>query len=389
MLDLGNPIIMTISKGQRVFDGLFQAIAVRAAGFQVVSVLKLAPAVQVLYTVMMYLAAFPIAMSVRSSNVYEERSLGVFADSDSDDDDPGDMPGPWSRRNDGKHGWSSYMLHHARKQLSFDLWWLAFSLWLLCIVEKHQIEREDNQSWFTVFSCLFELTSAYGTVGLSMGTPMDNFSLSGRFNVLGKLIVIAVMLRGRHRGLPVAIDRAIMLPDDLEPEPAEVYTPSLGPESDEWADDPADESDPNADEQDNDFSGRDGNARSWTNGMPPQAGVEHHDYSMEPDEAVTGYAVRTPPMSESPKGYAERDANTVSAPLEAEAETTMVDYAHMPKTRTSAIPPITLPSAGPSALDHQQTEAPLYSTLLPPSPGSSPHASVAEEGISRPQRTSG
>ena len=33
---------------------------------------------------------------------------------------------------------------------------------------------------------------------------------------LSKLIICAVMLRGRHRGLPVAIDRAIMLPSELE-----------------------------------------------------------------------------------------------------------------------------------------------------------------------------
>jgi Trk-type K+ transport system membrane component len=33
---------------------------------------------------------------------------------------------------------------------------------------------------------------------------------------LSKLILCAVMLRGRHRGLPLAIDRAIMLKSELE-----------------------------------------------------------------------------------------------------------------------------------------------------------------------------
>jgi Trk-type K+ transport system membrane component len=60
ILDLGNPVINSIPTGQRVFDGLFQSIAVRAAGFQVVSLLTLAPAVQVLYTVMMYISVFPM-----------------------------------------------------------------------------------------------------------------------------------------------------------------------------------------------------------------------------------------------------------------------------------------------------------------------------------------
>ena len=34
-------------------------------------------------------------------------------------------------------------------------------------------------------------------------------------HTVSKLIICAVMLRGRHRGLPVAVDRAIMLPKEF------------------------------------------------------------------------------------------------------------------------------------------------------------------------------
>lgn len=44
-----------------------------------------------------------------------------------------------------------------------------------------------------------------------------NFSFSGALQPLSKLIICAVMLRGRHRGLPVAIDRAVMLPSEFQP----------------------------------------------------------------------------------------------------------------------------------------------------------------------------
>jgi hypothetical protein len=37
----------------------------------------------------------------------------------------------------------------------------------------------------------------------------------GTWSTLSKLVVCAVMIRGRHRGLPVAIDRAVMLPRDF------------------------------------------------------------------------------------------------------------------------------------------------------------------------------
>ena len=57
--------------------------------------------------------------------------------------------------------------------------------------------------------------SAYGNVGLSFGHPSNLTSLSGHFTVFGKVVICAMMLRGRHRGLPYALDRAITLPSDL------------------------------------------------------------------------------------------------------------------------------------------------------------------------------
>jgi Trk-type K+ transport system membrane component len=66
----------------------------------------------------------------------------------------------------------------------------------------------DNEGWFNQFSLLFEVVSAYATVGLSLGIPTENFSFSGALRPGSKIILILVMLRGRHRDLPVAIDRA-------------------------------------------------------------------------------------------------------------------------------------------------------------------------------------
>lgn len=47
-------------------------------------------------------------------------------------------------------------------------------------------------------------------------TFQQNYSFSGEFNTLTKLIFCLVMIRGRHRGLPAAIDRAVMLPAQLQ-----------------------------------------------------------------------------------------------------------------------------------------------------------------------------
>jgi Trk-type K+ transport system membrane component len=96
VLDIGNPVIEAIPVGQvrllcanlpwwyslftcllqRIVNGLFQTFAVRAAGFSIVPLAQVAPALQLLYVVMMYIAVYPIALSIRSSNVYESQALG-------------------------------------------------------------------------------------------------------------------------------------------------------------------------------------------------------------------------------------------------------------------------------------------------------------------------
>lgn len=69
-----------------------------------------------------------------------------------------------------------------------------------------------------MFSVFFEVVSGYGNVGLSLGHPDVLTSLSGQFTTFSKVVVCAMMIRGRHRGLPYALDRAIMLPSERRSE---------------------------------------------------------------------------------------------------------------------------------------------------------------------------
>lgn len=195
ILDLNDPTVISLPPGFRFLDGLFQAASTRTAGFAVVNIAELHPAIQVSYLVMMYISIFPIAMSMRQTNVYEEKSLGVWADTDDNDEN------------------SSYLSHHLRRQLSFDLWFVFLGFFIIAIVEGNRLEN-TNEYAFSLFSVLFEIVSAYGTVGLSLGFPNVNTSFSGQFRTLSKLIIIAMQIRGRHRGLPYALDRAILLPSE-------------------------------------------------------------------------------------------------------------------------------------------------------------------------------
>jgi trk system potassium uptake protein TrkH len=52
---------------------------------------------------------------------------------------------------------------------------------------------------------LFETTSAFGTVGLSMGEAGAPVSLAGHFSDTGKLLVAAIMFMGRIGPLTLAV----------------------------------------------------------------------------------------------------------------------------------------------------------------------------------------
>ncbi|KAL8738861.1 MAG: hypothetical protein Q9181_000388 [Wetmoreana brouardii] len=199
ILDLHDPVVTGIgSVGYRVLNGLFQASSTRTAGFSTVNLANLHPGIQVSYMVMMYISVFPIAISVRRTNVYEEKSLGIYTSADEQDEDANEP---------------SYVGAHLRRQLSFDLWYIFLGLFIIAIAEGDRLQN-TNEYAFTIYSCLFEIVSAYGTVGLSLGYPTANTSFSGQFTVVSKLVIIAMQIRGRHRGLPYELDRAILLPSE-------------------------------------------------------------------------------------------------------------------------------------------------------------------------------
>ncbi|KAF2100202.1 TrkH-domain-containing protein, partial [Rhizodiscina lignyota] len=201
ILNIGNKAITHLSPGIEFLDGLFQAFAVRSGGFYVVPIPSTRISLQVLYVVMMYISVYPVVITIRNSNVYEERSLGIYAD------DPAGSPDT-----NHKHEKSYFVQQQLRAQLAHDLWWLVLAIWLITIIEGGQFERDPAD--FSVFNVIFEVVSGYATVGISVGVPNNAYSFSGSWHVLSKLILCAVMIRGRHRGLPVAIDKAVMLPRD-------------------------------------------------------------------------------------------------------------------------------------------------------------------------------
>ncbi|QLI66422.1 Potassium transport protein 1 [Metarhizium brunneum] len=197
VLDLHNPEFTHLTPGQRVAAAFFQSAAARHTGAASFTLSNLSPGAQFTLLVMMYISAFPIAMSIRSSNIYEEKSLGYYAQDPTYNEDRG----------------ASYLFQHMQKQLGFDLWYIFLGLFYLSVSEATKL-ADPNQPAFSFFAIFFEVVSAYGGVGLTLGYPDITSALSTKFTTFGKVVMCAMMLRGRHRGMPYGLDRAIMLPDE-------------------------------------------------------------------------------------------------------------------------------------------------------------------------------
>eukprot|EP00913_Durusdinium_trenchii_P028590 g26813.t1 len=58
---------------------------------------------------------------------------------------------------------------------------------------------------------LFEILSAYGTCGLSLGYENQTFSFSGVWSDASQMLLVATMILGRLRGLPDSIDASVRM----------------------------------------------------------------------------------------------------------------------------------------------------------------------------------
>ncbi|CAF1166185.1 unnamed protein product [Didymodactylos carnosus] len=77
--------------------------------------------------------------------------------------------------------------------------WLFVFIFLICCFESHHMSPIDVN--ITVFKVIFEVISAFGACGLTLGYPNISSSFCTVLTVPSKIILITTMLMGRHRGL--------------------------------------------------------------------------------------------------------------------------------------------------------------------------------------------
>jgi hypothetical protein len=77
--------------------------------------------------------------------------------------------------------------------------WLFIFVFLICSFDSYHMAPVDPT--ITVFRVIFEVVSAFGGCGLSMGHPSVASSFATVLTVPSKIILILTMCMGRHRGL--------------------------------------------------------------------------------------------------------------------------------------------------------------------------------------------
>ncbi|KAK3365025.1 cation transport protein-domain-containing protein [Lasiosphaeria ovina] len=199
LFSLGNDSdVESIPTGPRVLVALFQAFCVRFGGFHVVKISSLHIGLQVLYAATMFALAYPIVrMDKRRTNVYEETSIAHHR---VDPEGEGDST-------------LKYLGQVARFQLTRrGIWALILAVFAITAIEADHFRQDPVQ--YSTFKIMFETASAYCGSGVSVGWPDKDYSFSGGWHDASKVILCVVMLRGRHRDLPDAIDPAVLLPSE-------------------------------------------------------------------------------------------------------------------------------------------------------------------------------
>jgi Trk-type K+ transport system membrane component len=215
--------LQTHSQSMLVGLGFFQTISTRSAGFNILDLKLLNQGVIFIYGVMCYINAnrFILIMQANRTEVEGQHQIPSTTakddytvlnpllqpnlHSETDDDDQQQVDDPKDHR---AAETSTKIPIQAYMRILFN----HTNMLLLAIVTLTFSEDKalsDPNVDINIWYVIFELLSAYGGVGLSLGAPGQPYSLSGSFTPLGKMVVVLVMLLGKHRGVPKHSDECV------------------------------------------------------------------------------------------------------------------------------------------------------------------------------------
>jgi trk system potassium uptake protein TrkH len=184
-VERGNPATLaTLSLPEAMLTAYFQAVTARTAGFNTVDIGMMMPASLFLLLVLMFIGASPggTGGGVKTSTF----SITVAA--------------IWAMiRGRAEPTLLKRRIPPALVARAFSICLIGFLA--LNLVAGLLLVTEGRH----LLPVLFEATSAFGTVGLSMGEAGAPISLSGHFSAAGKLLTVIIMIVGRVGPLTLAV----------------------------------------------------------------------------------------------------------------------------------------------------------------------------------------
>lgn len=186
-------------------------------------VAELYPGLRLLYMVMMYISAFPIVIAMRHASPDPTPQKTELPRDDPELGLPARKTPALSRLKrlfiPGDDG--AALGRQIRAQVLHDALFLPLATLLIAFLERPVAAATDaagGSSIFhagalfqkdapgvSLFDVAFEVVSAYGCVGMSVGSFSGPASLCSDFGAWSKLVLVGVMLKGRHRGLGVIL----------------------------------------------------------------------------------------------------------------------------------------------------------------------------------------
>jgi trk system potassium uptake protein TrkH len=185
VLEFGNPrTLAAMRPGEAMLAAYFQAVSPRTAGFNTIDIGAMTPAALFVVMVLMFIGASPGGTGGGVKTTTFAITVAAL----------------WAT----VRGAEEPSLF--RRRLTPALVARAFFISLIAFLALNGVAAillaiEGRE----LLPTLFETTSAFGTVGLSMGEAPSPLSLAGHFSPFGKLLVAVMMFMGRVGPLTLAV----------------------------------------------------------------------------------------------------------------------------------------------------------------------------------------
>lgn len=223
--DFNKDFVKHYDASTRVLIAYFMAVSTRTGGFCTLSgVFQVAPCLQVVYAIMMYIPCTPVAF------ILKPRSVGGNDDELQAVD--GEDPVHFDLLKDGKRAserpdFDEHVIEAPSEtpdnhvpsfavQIYRQLWdlfgqelpFLTSCLVLICMIDSNTLESPESPRWLDIWGVIFEICAAWGTAGLTLASGA--LCLAYSLHPVSRFIFTIIMLKARQR-VPVDVNPVVDL----------------------------------------------------------------------------------------------------------------------------------------------------------------------------------